>query len=200
MHRRLLVLAAGPAGAAAVDLEQARLVRVVPSNTLPPLRAWDVIRAVVTPDDRFAFSDTLAVQDIEHLGRMRGRRLERVLRPLVHPDADHLLGGPGNAVAYWTLDLDRPSVALIEPAAGPVIERTGLASLRCRFRWRRLDHDLPLDDAGVHDSMDHPAVNRLAGPTLARTLGWAPHRLLVALTPPREGMCHKVVAGLLPHP
>lgn len=201
MHRRLLVVAGGPAGAAAVDLDRSGLVRLVPHVPLPALQPWDVIDAKVVADDRFAFAaDTLAVAELERIGRLRGRRLERVLRPLVHPETEPLLGGPGNSVAYWTLDPARPSLALIEPAAGPVVERVNLAALRCRFRWRRLDHDLPLDDPDAAERIGHPSVSRLAGRTLSRALGWSPHRLLVALTPPHDGQCHKVVAALLPRP
>ncbi|MGI8794750.1 MAG: hypothetical protein ACR2H3_16515 [Acidimicrobiales bacterium] len=202
MQRRLVVLAGGPSGLAAADLDSPALIRVVPSAGLPAgLRPWDVVAATVNPDDRFAFAaDTISVGPMERIGRLRGRRLEKVLRPLVHPEAKPLLGGPADAVAYWTLNLDEPSLALIEPAAGPVLERASLATLRCRFRWRRLDHDLLLDDPMAAERIDHPSATRLAGRTLARALGWAPHRLLVALTPPVDGMCAKVVAGLLPRP
>ena len=201
MQRRLLVVAGGSAGAAAVDLDRSSLVRLVPHVTLPRLAPWDVVEARVVPDDRFAFAaDTLAVAEVDRIGRLKGRRLEKVLRPLVHPETTPLLGGPGSSVAYWTLDPSRPSLALIEPAAGPVVERVSLAALRCRFRWRRLDHDLPLDDPAALERIGHPSVSRLAGRTLARALGWRPHRLLVALTPPQDGQCHKVVAALLPRP
>lgn len=201
MHRRLLVVAGGATGAAAVDLDRSSLTRLVPHRELPAFGPGDLVEARVVPDDRFAFAaDTLAVAHLARIGHLRGRRLDRILRPLVHPETQPLLGGPATTVAYWTLDPDRPSLALIEPAAGPVLERVGLASVRCRFRWRRLDHDLPLDDADALQRLGHPSVSRLAGRTLARALGGAPRRLLVALTPPVDGQCHKVVAALLPHP
>jgi hypothetical protein len=131
---------------------------------------------------------------------MRGRRAAKLLKPLVHPATEPLLGAPTTAVTYWTLRGDAPSVALVAPAAGPVVERDRDLHLRCRFRWRRLDHDLPLDDPGLDERLSHPTATRLAGGTLARALGWKPERLLVKLDPPVEGRCRKVVAGLLPRP
>src|SRR5205823_4506075 len=78
-------------------------------------------------------------------GRLAPRRAERWLRPLVHPPRLPLLGFAGNSVPYWTLEGDRPSVALLEP------EKLGVAvngdgSYGCRFLWQDGYHDLPLLD------------------------------------------------------
>lgn len=203
MRAQLLVLATGLGGGAAVDLATGALVRV--HWTAPPeehLEPYDiVVTSLHRADDHLPFpQDSFVASAPEKQGRLTGRRAERLLRPLIHPDSRPLLGAPTAQVAYWTLRSDQPSVALVVPSAGPVVERDSRLKLRCRFRWRRLDHDLPLADPFIDERLSHPTAVHLAGGTLDRALGWRPHRLVVALTPPRNGQCAKVVAGLLPKP
>jgi hypothetical protein len=201
MQVRLLMLASSSRGGAAVDLEAGTLVRAHWTEAAPVFDPYDVVEASTADDEELAFAaDSMVVSAPVCVGSMRGRRVAKLLKPVVHPSNQPLLGAPGPTVAYWTLRSDQPSVALLEPAAGPVVERDGASKLRCRFRWRRLDHDLPLDDPRLDERLCHPTATRLAGGTLARALGWTPDRLLVVLTPPREGVCHKVVAGMLPRP
>ena len=199
---RLLVLAAGTAGCAGVDLASGALVRAqFQERTREALRPYDVVEAQRVDDDRAVFAaDSVVVAGApRRTGRLRGRRAERFLRPLLHPPTEHLLGSAGATVPFWTLRHDQPSVALVTPQADPVVER-GADGLRCRFRWRRLEYVLPLDDPHMAAAITHPAATRLSARTLARALGWRPHRLVVALTPPHEGHCYKVVAAVLPRP
>ncbi|MEA3077243.1 MAG: hypothetical protein QOF60_2151 [Actinomycetota bacterium] len=202
MQVRLLMLASSPRGGAAVDLDAGTLVRAHWTDASPVFEPYDVVEASSADDEELAFaSDSVVASGPACVGTMRGRRAARLLRPIVHPSNQPLLGAAGPTVPYWTLRSDQPSVALLEPAAGPVVEReAGSSRLWCRFRWRRLDHDLPLDDHRLDERLSHPTATRLSGGTLARALGWKPDRLLVVLTPPREGVCHKVVAGMLPRP
>ncbi|MFP5376288.1 MAG: hypothetical protein ACLGIO_05835, partial [Acidimicrobiia bacterium] len=111
------------------------------------------------------------------LRRLTARRAERWLRPLLHPEWTHLLGFAGPAVPFWELDGTRPSVAVVPAPAVTAVDDDGL--LRCRFVWRTLVHDLPV------------AVGRGA------RLPAEAARVVVALTPPFEGHCYKVVTGLL---
>ena len=203
MRAQLLVLATSTRGGAAVDLRTGALVRVHwTSPPSEPLHPFDVLVADVRRDhDALPFpQDSYLATSLEKRGTLTGRRAEKLLRPLVHPDNRPLLGAPTAKIAYWTLRADQPSIALVAPSAGPVVERDTRLRLRCRFRWHRLDHDLPLDDPFVDERLSHPTAVHLAGGTLDRALGWRPHRLVVALTPPRDGQCTKVVAGLLPKP
>jgi len=131
---------------------------------------------------------------------MRGRKAEKLVRPLVYRGNGPLLGAATASVTYWTLGGASPSVSLVAPAAGPVVERDVDLRLRCRFRSGRRDHDLPLDDARLEERLSHPTATRLSGGTLARALGWSPERLVVALSPPSEGRCQKIVAGMVPRP
>ncbi|MBW3556999.1 MAG: hypothetical protein KY454_08705 [Actinobacteria bacterium] len=198
---RLLLLAGDASGAGAVDLSSGALLRVRWSVPAGPFSAYDVVEARRSWDEGSAFAaDSVVAWDPVVVGRMRGRRVARLLKPLVHPPNAPLLGAVTPTVPYWTLRGDQPSLTLVEPDGGPVVERDSALRLRCRFRWRRLDHDLPLDDPALEEQLSHPTATSLAGATLARALGWKPDRLLVALTPPRDGLCHKVVGGLLPRP
>ena len=201
MRVRLLMLASSPRGGAAVDVDAGTLVRAHWTDTAPVFDPYDVVEATVAADEELAFAaDSVVASGPACVGSLRGRKASRLLRPVVHPPNQELLGAVGPTVQYWTLGAGQPSVALVEPAAGPVVERDVSLRLRCRFRWRRFDHDLPLDDPRLDERLSHPTATRLSGGTLARALGWKPDRLLVVLTPPRSGVCHKVVAGMLPRP
>jgi hypothetical protein len=202
MRLQLLVLASTDAGSVAVDLTSGALRRVAWREPAPTFAPYDVVEAHGLPAvEELPFpTDMVSAVDPVLVGTMRGRRARKLLQPLVHPGHQPLLGAPTPTVTYWTLRADAPSVALVEPNAGPVVERDRDLHLRCRFRWRRLDHDLPLDDPSLEERLSHPTATRLAGGTLARALGWKPEQLLVSLDPPVEGRCQKVVAGLLPRP
>ncbi len=195
-------MAASSRGCIGVDLASGALLRGVFAERCPePFEAYDVVSTEPVDDDQVAFTaDTVLLTSPQRVGQLSGRRVEKLLRPLVHPKNEHLLGVAAASVPYWTVRADRPSLALLHPTSGPVVERDPAHRLQCRFRWRRLDYTLPLDDPGVEEALSHPAVRRVGGSTLNRALGWKPRWLLVGLTPPRAGQCHKVVAALLPRP
>lgn len=201
MAVRLMMLGSSPRGGVAVDVDSGALVRAHWTERAPVFKVYEVVEADPSGDDSLAFAaDSLVASGPVSVGRMSGRAVTRLLKPLTHPAGHPLLGSWGPAVKYWSLRLDRPTVALVMPAAGPVVERDRKQRLRCRFVWRRLDHNLPLADPQLEQRLSLPTASRMAGGTLARALGWQPERLLVVLTPPRQGFCDKVVAGLLPQP
>lgn len=201
MRLTLLVLSSTAWQTIAVDLDSGALRRVEWREAGRRLAPYEVVEAEAVHDDDLPFPrDMVSAVDPVRIGVLRGRRARKLLQPLVHPGTQPLLGAATATVTYWTLRPDSPSVALVAPAAGPVVERDDDLHLRCRFRWRRLDHDLPLDDPALDERLSHPTATRLAGGTLARALGWKPEQLLVTLEPPVDGRCQKVVAGLLPRP
>lgn len=108
------------------------------------------------------------------LGPATRRRAERLLRAVLHPSDEHLLGIAGPATPYWALDGNRPSIAVVAPSAAPVVS----GSL-CRFRWRNLVHALPVLPQALATRPAHP------------------RRLVVTLSAPRRGYCYKVVVALL---
>lgn len=195
------MLTSTPDGGVGIDLGSGALLRAQWTEPAAVFSPYDLIEADGLGGDDLPFPrDMVSAARPASVGRMRGRRAERLLRPLGHPTNQPLLGAATSTVTYWTLPADAPSIALVAPGAGPVLERTRGSAMRCRFRWRRLDHDLPLDDPRLEERLSHPTATRLAGATLSRALGWKPDRLLVALRPPVDGRCEKVVSGLLPRP
>jgi hypothetical protein len=127
----------------------------------------------------------------ELVGRLAGRRVERYLRRLVHPPGQPLLGVHGPAVPFWERTADHPSIAIVEPEGQVVMTRRG-SWLRCLFGWRGVRVEMPFLDRRVD-----AALARTGRITTGSARG---DRLVVALTPPIDGHCHKVVAGLLPRP
>jgi hypothetical protein len=193
----LLVLAADGSHCAGVDLASGALVRAwspLPSPT--PLRAYDVV-AVTLADDADAVPDPWQPESLvlegppEPVRRMSGRRTERLLRALLHPTGQPLLGETSPAIPFWERRADHPSIALVEPEGRISLWRDG-AYLSCRFAWLGHERELPCLDRGIAAMMDRSRR--------ARMLAAKSDRLLVALTPPIDGRCHTVVEAVLPRP
>ena len=185
----LLVLASGGGALAAVDLSTGGLVRApLPPETWPlpfdlaSTALADPIDADPTQPDAVDLAAPLEV-----IGRIRPRKAERYVRPLLHPDDEPLLGMFSTAAPYWTLCGDRPSVAVVDPGSPLEIVRHG-RRLHCFFTWMGNVNDLPVVDHRVALSMARRGQRALR----------VRRRFVVALTPPIEGNCYKVVSGLLP--
>jgi hypothetical protein len=157
------------------------------------LQPYDVVSGTLAPDhDQVpdpAEPEAVALAGPpERVGRLKGRRAERYLRPLVHPGGQPLLGIHGPTVPFWERRADHPSIALVEPETRALVYQRG-DRLTCRFRWRDRPVDMPFLDPWVTDMMQRTGCGRVAS-------RWG-ERLVVALTPPIDGRCHKVVATLL---
>ncbi len=72
----------------------------------------------------------------EPVRRLAGRRVQRMLRPLVHPGGQPLLGVSSSAVPFWERRPDHPSIAVVEPE-GPISFWRDGPYLACRFEWLR---------------------------------------------------------------
>lgn len=193
----LLVLAADHEECAGVDLSSGALVRAW-SDEPPdqPLRPYDVVNVTLDRDPEIVPdpSEPEAIQLArapERAGRITGRRAEKLLRPLLHPLGEPLLGSHAPAIRYWERRADHPSIGLVEPD-GPVVLRRDPAYLACRFRWLGSVRELPCLDRRIAGEMDRAGQ---IGRTAERRT-----RLVVALTPPIDGHCHKVVQAVLPRP
>jgi len=192
---QLLVLAAEPAGCIGVDLASGAFVRARYPVGSRLLRPFEIAGGRLAHDEQpdVAHPELVDLSGAPRpQGRLAPRRAERWLRPLLHPPRIPLLGFPGNSVPYWTLEGDRPSVALIEP------EKVALAYTDsghiCCFLWKECHHELPLLDWALLGRLGTDSGAR----ALRRALGHAPERLVVALTPPMQGYCYKAVVGVLP--
>lgn len=193
----LLVLAADAEQCVGVDVASGALVRAWWDN--PPdgrLRPYEAV-VVTLAHDPEAVPDPSAPEglalegDVERVGHIRGRRAERLLRPLLHPLDEPLLGTHAPAIPLWERRPDRPSTGIIEPQSQVVLRREP-EYLACRFAWQGTVRELPCLDRRVAGEMDHYGeTGRVAE---RRT------RLVVELTPPIDGHCHKVVAAVLPRP
>jgi hypothetical protein len=193
----LLVLAADADHCAGIDLVSGAIVRAwTPTQIAEDLRPYDVVGA--TLDDSVDLlpdpSQPEAVPLLEapaRIGRVTGRRAERYLRAVLHPTGQPLLAIHGPAIPFWQRTSDYPTIAVVEPE-GPAVIRRRDAVLTCLFRWRGLPVELPCVDRRLSGAL------AVAGRT--RVDSGKGERLLVALSPPIEGHCHKVVEGLLPRP
>lgn len=191
----LLVVAADGGQCAGVDLASGALVRAW--SALPPEhgpRAYDVV-TVTVDDDHDAVPDPTAPEAVmlaappEITGRITGRRARRLLRPLLHPARTPLLGCHAPAVPFWERTADHPSIAVVVPE-GPITMLRDHEYLACRFAWQDLIRELPCMDRRLAAEMDRDGQTRASG-----SKG---DRLVVALTPPIDGHCHKVVEAILP--
>jgi hypothetical protein len=193
----LLVLAAGDHQCAGVDLTSGTLVRgwsTEPTNE--PIRAYDVVEVTLggnpdaVPDP--SEPEALGLSGPPHrIFRMKGRRAERLIRPLLHPTGQPLLGISASAVPFWERRPDHPSIAVVEPKGPITLWRQG-RYLSCHFHWQGHERELPCLDRLVAARMDRVGQTRLAASKGSR--------LVVALTPPIDGRCHKVVEAVLARP
>lgn len=191
---RMLVVAASDLHCAGIDLHTGALVRAW--SPVPPegrIRPYDVVEAIcdgeidAVPDpaepEGIGLAEPPTVVD-----RMTGRRCERLIRPLVHPPHQPLLGITPTAIPFWQRSADHPSIAVVETKGPITMVREG-SYLACRFRWQDHERELPCLDRAVAGHMDRHGRMRL---TAAKG-----DRLVVALTAPIDGRCHKVVETLL---
>ncbi|MBA2608812.1 MAG: hypothetical protein H0U92_07745 [Actinobacteria bacterium] len=190
-----MLLAPGEGEAACIDLDNGGLLWAVwdpdSSNVVPiRLRPLDVVtaRTVVNPPppDPSRPETVELIDPPVAVGRLRGRRAQRLLTPLHHPEKDQLLGFAGPAVPYWTLAGDHPSMTIVNPYGDVVLMPTA-DGLTVRFRFRGMVHELPCTDASAA-----AAVTAKNGPVKAK------RRLLVTLSAPYLGHCYKIVPALLP--
>ncbi|HUR77252.1 MAG TPA: hypothetical protein VMZ22_04830 [Acidimicrobiales bacterium] len=193
---RLMLLAPHECEAACVDLDTGALVWATwdpeASNVVPiRLRALDVVTARTvanpTPPDPSRPETIELVDPPVAIGRLRGRRAQKLLTPLHHPENKELLGFAGEAVPYWTLAGDHPSMTIVNPH-GDVVLTPVDGSLMVRFRFRGHVNELPCTDPVAIE-----AVDKRSGRSLR-----ARRRLLVTLSPPYVGHCYKTVPALLP--
>src|SRR5436305_5050946 len=196
----LLVLASEPSGSIGVDVASGAFVRARhPITRGRMLRPFSVASGELAPGDMFdAAQPELAelTGPLRPMARLNPKRAERWLRPLLHPPRPPLLGLTGNAIPYWTLERDRPSVSLVEPDEVGVARAPG--GYVCRFVWQHTFHELFLRDRRLLAALESRQVQRCGERQVQRLLGHGTDRLLVALTAPIQGYCYNAVLGVLP--
>jgi hypothetical protein len=194
---QLLVVATDQRYCAGVDLASGVLVRAwAPQAPPETIHLYDTVRVTIDgstdglPDP--ADPEALWLTGPPELtGRLTGRRAERLLRPLLHPRDQPLLGIHAPAVRFWERRSDHPSVAVVEPEGPMMLLRHG-NYLACRFGWRNTLIEMPCIDRRRAALMDRAQRSRMPGQR--------GDRLVVALHPPIDGHCHKVVEAVLSRP
>ena len=207
----MIVLAASPEGCIGIDADSGALVRAsVPGLWSEPVAPFDLVTATMADPAELVFDPAqpeavLLDGPVEVVGQLPRRRVERLLRLLRHPRHGHLLGWAGPAIVYWTLEGDHPSAAILDLATDPIVLARAPApgrpdTPRCRFSWAGRTLELPITDRRVTAAFRRHELPMLSGRALADAVGGRPRYLLVALTPPVNGHCYKVVAAVLPRP
>jgi len=192
---QLMVVSTGERYCAGVDMDSGALVRawsLVPVDQR--LRPYDLVEVVVGVDPD-AVPDPAEPEAVvisgapTPVGRVSGRRSLRLIRPLLHPEHGPLLGFHGPAVPFWERRPDQPSVAVVGPK-GPIVATFEDGGTWCHFIWDGRPLVLACADPRLAASMRR--MNRDTSSVRPGT------RLVVALEPPVDGHCHKVVEALLP--
>jgi hypothetical protein len=203
-----MVLSCSPDDTVAVDFTSGAIIRLRVTwdeGREPDFTPFEVVDAVLAGDpqrDDLAQPEAVSVEGVpQRVGELTGRKARRVLRHLVAPAEQHLLGFPGSSAPYWEFRGMRPSVALVVPTRGPLLfRRRADDSIWVRFGWPRSDNWLPVEDRRAMAALWATRRERLFGKDLAGALGFRPHFLVVALSKPVDGHCYKTVTAILPRP
>jgi hypothetical protein len=192
---RLLVVSTGTRHCAGIDLESGALVRAwSPTAVDPRLRPYDLVSVMLDADVDLvpdpAEPEAVPLAGPPRLtGRLTGRAAHRLVRPLLHPAQAPLLGFHGATVPFWERTPDRPSVALAQPTGGLVVTAEGDGTW-CHFPWARRPMVLACQDPRLQAALARRGRRLATMPP--GTL------LVVALSPPVDGHCYKVVEAVVP--
>jgi hypothetical protein len=192
---RLMLVATGERHCIGVDLASGALVRAWSSRPVDSrLQPYDLVEVVVANDPDLvpdpAQPEAVPTAGAPHLlGCLTGKPALRLVRPLLHPENTPLLGSHGPTVPFWERRPDHPSVALAEPGA-PLVVTAEPDGLWCHFPWDGRPQVLACTDPRLAASLYR--TRRTATGVRPGT------HLVVALQPPVDGYCDKVVEALVP--
>ena len=192
----LLVLSADGNHCAGVDMASGALVRAwSPAPAVHRLRPYDVV-AVTLDEDFDDVPDPTSPRRWcwpalpSRCGGSPAAGWSACSARCCTPGGSRCSGMSSPAVPFWERRPDHPSIAVVEPEGPITLWREG-PYLACRFAWLDHERELPCLDRRLAALWTGPAAGMVAGKG---------DRLLVALTPPIDGRCHKVVEAFLPRP
>lgn len=218
---QLIILASGPSECAAIDVDSGAFVRGYwptavepgrdarepagvrePAGDLALLPYWSASAVIGRDDAPFDPSRPEAVpfeRPPQQAGQVPHRKVRGYLEALMAPSGIPLLGFLGPSIRFWQMSGTHPSVSLLRPTQGPqlLVEH---GTVKARFEWDGLRHCLMVSDHAVCSAALAAGAPRLSGDALAAALGYRPRYVLVVLTRPHEGYCHKSVGAILPKP
>jgi hypothetical protein len=192
---RLMVVSTGDRHCAGIDLASGALVRAWSAYPVDSrLRPYDVVDVTVASDPDLvpdpSEPDAIVIAGPPELsGRVKGRAAGRLIRPVLHPERAPLLGTYGATVPFWERSSDHPSITVAKPK-GPVVVTFEEGRLWCHFFWGSRPQVLACDDPRLAASL------RRSGRTFAQMRPGA--HIVVALSPPVDGHCYKVVEAVVP--
>jgi hypothetical protein len=192
---RLLVLSTGQRHCVAIDLASGALVRAWSAAPIDQrLGPYDIVEVTVASDPDVIPDPTepeavVIGRPPKPDGRMTGRAARRLIRPLLYTETSPLLGFHGPAMPFWERKPDQPSVTVVEPKSALVVTQHG-EGLWCHFLWGGRPQVIACRDPRFTSSLQkvgHNGVRFRPGT-----------QLVVALSPPVDGHCYKIVESIVP--
>ncbi len=202
----LVVLDSRPGECSGIDMDSGAFVRghwpsaIDVAEFAAPYR---VGHAVIGDDD--APPDPSRPEAVPFTGppepgrRISNRRMRTYLEALMAPTRIPLLGFLGPSIRFWQMSGTHPSLSLLRPTQGPQLLVDG-DTVRARFEWDGLEHSLVVSNERARSVALGFGAPRCSGDALATALGYRPRYLLISLTKPQDGYCHKAVGAILPKP
>ncbi|MDA8380496.1 MAG: hypothetical protein M0020_06675 [Actinomycetota bacterium] len=209
---RVMVLALDEEDLIGVDVASGVLVRTrlprveAGAGLFADVASYSLVEATLADppelDDPAQPETLLLAEPPTPIGKMRSRRrARRLLQPIAGSPAGPLLGFPGTAARYWTFSGANPSATLVRLEGEIAVYRSRAGgSAVVRLAWRGGHDRLPLADPAAVAALEQARGAMLGAEALRRSLGLRPRFALVALTPPIDGNCYKVVRKILPRP
>ncbi|HET9058645.1 MAG TPA: hypothetical protein VFN61_01895 [Acidimicrobiales bacterium] len=190
-----MVVSTGRRHCAGVDLDSGALVRAWSPDVVDQrLAPYDLVDITVVSDPDMvpdpSEPEALVTSGAPvPVGRITGRRAAKLIRPLLHPENAPLLGFHGPAVPFWERRPDHPSVALAQ-TSGPLVVTVEREAMWCHFLWSGRPQVMACSDPRLAASLER------LGRDIANLKPGT--YLVVALEPPVNGHCQKVVEAVVP--
>lgn len=200
----LIVLDSGPGECSGIELESGTFIRGYWPDTGQPgdrVAPYGVAGAMIGEDD--APPDPSRPEAVafdgppQPRGRISHRRVRAYLDALMAPTRIPLLGFLGPSIRFWQMSGTHPSLSLLRPTHGPQLLHDR-GKVWARFEWDGLEHALIVANDRLRAAVLDSGMPRCSGDALAAILGYRPWYLLISLTRPQDGYCHKAVGAILP--
>ncbi len=142
-------------------------------------------------------SEALAIN--QEGGKIRARRVKKILGDLFAPDNFPPLWLPGPSVKYASMTGDSPSVALIRLGKEQALLRDPRSNeVQFGFPWKGGFHAFPLSPKYQELLAQNVSDTVTSKKGIKGLLDMVPGALVLAFSPPRDGYCKKIVVSILP--
>ncbi len=142
-------------------------------------------------------SEAVAIEKEE--GRVKARRVKKILQHLFAPENFPPLWLPGPSVKYASMTGDSPSIALIRLGKEQALLRDPRSNeVQFGFPWKGGFHAFPLSDEYQELLKDEVTDTISSRKGIKPLLNMVPGALILAFSPPNDGYCKKTVVSILP--